>query len=74
MISREVALPVGVFDSQVARREVFVLRSEIDNSLAPFVGDTGPDRPWPGRAICQCINPALDPAGMPVVLCASGDA
>jgi hypothetical protein len=51
-----------------------VLQGKIDEVLADLVRDPVPYLPQPGRAIRQGIDPAFNPAGIPVLVRAAGDA
>ncbi len=50
-----------------------MFRRELDEIVAPVMGNPVSDRPWPRRAICQGINAAFDVAVIPAVECGARD-
>ncbi len=70
----EVALLIGVFDRQLARRQVLVLQGKLDEVLADLARDAVPDRPGPWGTIGERIDATVAPAGVAVAIGAAGDA
>src|SRR5260370_35274839 len=66
-LGHKAALCVGEVDGELTRRQVRLLKGQIDDRRFDLVRDLVPDSPRSGLAILQSFDPALLVSAVPVV-------